>query len=105
MATQRDACAFTGEAPTRVLEAGHLYSYAQLGVHHEHGGLLLRRDIHRLFDDGWLAVDPESLRIDVANPLESYPQYARLHDQRLRADVQDSQVQWLSHHWKEHRAS
>jgi hypothetical protein len=26
--------AFTGEAPVRVLEAGHLYSYAELGVHH-----------------------------------------------------------------------
>ena len=102
---QGEICAFTGDAPARVLEAGHLYSYAQLGVHHEHGGLLLRRDVHRLFDDGWLAVDPNTLRVDVADHLERYPQYSRLHDQRLRADLRDSQVEWLGHHWTEHRAS
>lgn len=104
LASQGESCAFTGETPARVLEAGHLYSYAQLGVHHEHGGLLLRRDVHRLFDDGWLAVDPSTLRVDVADPLEGYPQYARLHDQRLRANLRDSQVEWLGHHWAEHRA-
>lgn len=38
LGAQGETCAFTGEAPARVLEAGHLYSYAELGVHHEHGG-------------------------------------------------------------------
>lgn len=32
----------------RVLEAGHPYSYGELGVHHEHCGLLVRRDVHKL---------------------------------------------------------
>lgn len=105
LSTQGQTCAFTGDAPPRVLEAGHLYSYAQLGVHHEHGGLLLRRDIHRLFDDGWLAVEPDSLRVDVDDRLEPYPQYSRLHDQRLRVDLYDNQVEWLTHHWAEHRAA
>lgn len=105
LSAQGETCAFTGDAPARVLEAGHLYSYAQLGVHHEHGGLLLRRDIHRLFDDGWLAVDPNTLRVDVADHLAPYPQYSRLHDQRLRAHLRDGHVEWLTHHWAEHRAS
>jgi len=102
---QGETCAFTGEAPTRVLEAGHLYSYAELGVHHEHGGLLLRRDIHRLFDDGWLAVDPGTLRVDVADALEAFPQYASLHDRCLQTRLRDSQIEWLARHWAEHRAS
>lgn len=105
LATQSETCAFTGETPARVLEAGHLYSYARLGVHHEHGGLLLRRDIHRLFDDGSLAVDPDHLRVDVSEDLESYPQYACLHDGRLRARLHANQVEWLARHWAEHRAS
>lgn len=105
LAAQGETCAFTGDAPTRVLEAGHLYSYAELGVHHEHGGLLLRRDIHRLFDDGWLAVDPETLKVDVAASLESFPQYASLHDRQLRTRLRDPHVEWLAHHWAEHRAS
>lgn len=98
-----DSCAFTGNAPDRVLEAGHLYSYARLGEHHEHGGLLLRRDVHRLFDDGWLAVEPSTLRVDVAPELEPYPQYARLHGQPLTVPVHDDQASWLTQHWREHR--
>lgn len=96
-------CAFTGPAPERVLEAGHLYSYAQLGTHFEHGGLMLRRDIHRLFDDGLLAVDPFHLRIDVAADLAAFPQYDRLHDERLTLPLKDAQIDWLGKHWNEHR--
>lgn len=39
-------CAITGPAPLATLEAGHLYSYADVGQHDDHGGLLLRRDVH-----------------------------------------------------------
>lgn len=102
--TQGESCAFTGDAPARVLEAGHLYSYAELGVHQEHGGLLLRRDVHRLFDDGGLAVDPDSLRVDVSDNLGTYPQYALLHGRHLHTQLKDRQIEWLSRHWLEHRA-
>lgn len=102
---QGGRCAFTGEAPVRVLDAGHLYSYAELGEHYEHGGLLLRRDIHRLFDDGSLAVDPNSLKVDVAGDLEGFPQYARLHDQRLRVELNADRAAWIEKHWAEHRES
>lgn len=103
LASQGSSCAFTGAAPERVLEAGHLYSYARLGEHHEHGGLMLRRDIHRLFDDGMLAVEPDRLRVDVAPELAEFPQYARLHDERLTLRLRDQQVDWLNRHWEEHR--
>jgi hypothetical protein len=99
-----ERCAFTGSAPDRVLEAGHLYSYARLGEHHEHGGLLLRRDVHRLFDDGWLAVDPATLKVDVSSRLGSHPQYTQLHERRLHVHLHDKQVEWLHKHWSEHRA-
>jgi DNA-directed RNA polymerase subunit RPC12/RpoP len=105
LASQGGLCAFTGAAPERVLDAGHLYSYAQLGTHHEHGGLMLRRDIHRLFDDGLLAVEPSRLRVDVADELARFPQYARLHGSALVVPLRDTQVGWLSKHWDEHRRS
>jgi hypothetical protein len=105
LAAQGSLCAFTGRAPDRVLEAGHLYSYAQLGTHFKHGGLMLRRDIHRLFDDGMLAVEPSRLRVDVAPELAKYPQYARLHDGPLTLRLRDEQVEWLGKHWIEHRAA
>ncbi len=105
LALQGETCAFTGPAPRRALEAGHLYSYARLGEHHAHGGMMLRRDIHRLFDDGLIAVDPGRLVADVSPELERYPQYARLHDAPLSIDVRDDQVDWLARHWNEHRVT
>lgn len=100
---QGGICAFTGRAPNRALEAGHLYSYANLGEHHEHGGLLLRRDIHTLFDDGAIAVDPSALRLDVADELFEYPQYRRLHHEPLAVCVRSEQVEWIDKHWLQHR--
>lgn len=104
LAAQGSTCAFTGGAHERALEAAHLYSYGELGTHYEHGGLMLRRDVHRLFDDGWLAVDPATLRLDVVADLEPYEQYARLHGERIKVDVVDEQVSWIEKHWIEHRS-
>lgn len=103
LASQGSRCAFTGDAPPNALEAGHLYSYAQLGEHVEYGGLMLRRDIHRLFDDGLLSVEPTRLRIDVAPDLSTYPQYAALHDRELTTELRTGQAEWLDRHWREHR--
>ncbi|SOC52340.1 HNH endonuclease [Ornithinimicrobium cerasi] len=103
LTAQGNVCAFTGSAPERVLEAGHLYSYAQIGTHYEHGGLMLRRDIHRLFDDGDLAVEPVNLSIDVAPRLASFAQYAQLHDRRLALSPREEQLTWLKLHWEKHR--
>lgn len=103
LAAQGSVCAFTGGAPARVLEAGHLYSYAQLGTHFKHGGLMLRRDIHRLFDDGLLAVEPSSLHISVAPALAGYSQYEKLHDKPMKLTLRDEHLDWLGKHWVEHR--
>src|SRR5690625_949427 len=100
---QGSICAFTGSAPEQVLDAGHLYSYAQLGTHFAHAGLMPRRDLHRLFDDGLLAVHPPRLRVDVAADLAKYPQYSRLHDGELTLRLREEHVEWLDKHWREHR--
>jgi hypothetical protein len=96
-------CAITGEAPPAVLEAGHLYSYASVGKHHDHGGLLLRRDIHRLFDSGQIAVDPRTMRIDVDPSLDEYRQYSDLHGRALACTIKEKQQRWLHAHWEQHR--
>lgn len=103
LSTFGNVCAFTGSAPERVLDAGHLYSYASLGEHKPHGGLMLRKDVHRLFDDGWLAVHPQTLKVDVSDSLSRFPQYARLHGRNLEVPLRDEQVGWIEQHWMEHR--
>ncbi|BAU84279.1 hypothetical protein SLA_3368 [Streptomyces laurentii] len=98
-----EACAFTGPAPAVVLEAAHLYSYAETGEHHEYGGLLLRRDIHRLFDLGHVAVDTASETLDVAPILHCYPDYMQLQGRSLAVRLRPEHKVWLDAHWLAHR--
>jgi HNH endonuclease len=62
------ACAVTGEHSLPALEASHIRSYAQDGPHEIRNGLLLRADLHRLFDTGYVTVTPD-LRLDVSGHL------------------------------------
>ncbi len=97
-------CALTGPAPPETLEAAHLYSFAALGTHQRHGGLLLRSDMHVLFDEGLLAVHPDTGRIDVAESIRKFPAYGSLHGAPIVVDLHPSQRQWLRSHWGLHRA-
>lgn len=79
-----EVCAVTGRHPREVLDAAHLYSYAARPVHEERGGLLLRKDVHRLFDSMLLTVDPDDVRAHVAPALlERYPVLGSLDGQKL----------------------
>ena len=62
------ACAVTTEHSLPVLEAAHIQPYADGGEHRVKNGLLLRTDIHRLFDRGYVTVTPE-LRFEVGTRL------------------------------------
>lgn len=54
--TFRRACAVTGEKALPTLEAAHIRPYADGGEHVIGNGLLLRSDVHRLFDRGYVPV-------------------------------------------------
>ena len=49
-------CAVTTEHSLPVLEASHIRPYALGGAHDVKNGLPLRRDLHRLFDLGYVTV-------------------------------------------------
>lgn len=77
-----NSCAVTGSAVTSVLEAAHIDRYYGDHTNHVRNGLLLRSDIHTLFDLGALTVS-ESRTIQLAPWLRD-TEYADLHDQPLR---------------------
>jgi putative restriction endonuclease len=52
-------CAITGERTLPVLDAAHIKPYSGEGTHAISNGLLLRKDLHRLFDDGYITVSPD----------------------------------------------
>jgi putative restriction endonuclease len=58
-------CAISGERVLPVLQAAHIKPYAKTGPNRVCNGLLLRSDIHTLFDRGYLTVTPE-LRVEVS---------------------------------------
>jgi len=69
-------CAVTGEKTLPVLEAAHIKPYALLGPHLVSNGILLRSDLHKLFDLGYLTVNPE-LRLEVSPRLKAEWQNGR----------------------------
>ena len=72
-------CAVTGPCPAKALEAAHLRAFSTHGTHDVDEGLLLRSDIHRLFDAGLIAVDPVTMAVVVAPAIKTkYPNYGAL---------------------------
>jgi putative restriction endonuclease len=59
-------CAMTRERTLPVLQAAHIKPYAVGGDHALSNGLLLRTDVHTLFDLGYITVSPDDKRIIVS---------------------------------------
>lgn len=53
------ACAVTHEHSVPVLEAAHIKPYSRGGEHRVSNGILLRRDLHRLYDLGYVTITPD----------------------------------------------
>jgi putative restriction endonuclease len=52
-------CAITGERTLPVLEAAHIWPFAAEKKHEVRNGILMRSDIHRLYDRGLVTVKPD----------------------------------------------
>jgi putative restriction endonuclease len=63
-------CSVSGERTLPILDAAHIRAFGAGGEHQPSNGLLLRTDIHRLFDLGYVSVD-EDLRFVVSGRLKA----------------------------------
>lgn len=54
-------CAMTGEKTLPVLDASHIKPYTKDGPHKVSNGLLLRQDIHTLFDRGYITINEDNV--------------------------------------------
>lgn len=83
-------CAVTGERTLPALEAAHIMPYAERGPHQVSNGLLLRADLHRLFDDGYVTLEQQrdSYRFIVSSRVkeefENGREYYRYHGEPLQ---------------------
>lgn len=55
----RRRCAITGERTLPALDAAHIRPFSEGGSHEASNGILMRRDIHSLFDLGYVTVSPD----------------------------------------------
>ena len=82
-------CAITGERTLPALEAAHIQPYRLGGPHAVDNGLLLRSDLHRLFDLGYLMVHPDTHELGVSarirREFENGRDYYALAGRRLAA--------------------
>jgi putative restriction endonuclease len=63
-------CAVTGERTLPVLDAAHIKPYEIVQKHEVWNGLLVRSDLHRLFDRGYVSVDPATRRLAVSKRIK-----------------------------------
>jgi putative restriction endonuclease len=80
-------CAMTQERTLPVLEAAHIRRYSAGGTHELSNGLCLRTDLHKLFDKGYIAVDPDDRHIIVSRRIreefENGRDYYQLHGRMI----------------------
>jgi HNH endonuclease len=80
-------CAFTNSPVLHVLEAAHIKPYSVGGTHAPSNGILLRQDLHTLFDRGYVTVTPTH-QIEVSSRIKEEfhngKEYYALHGQSMR---------------------
>ena len=79
-------CAVTHERTLPALEAAHIRPYGDGGEHEARNGLLLRRDIHSLFDAGYVTVTPKfqfEVSRRIREEFDNGKHYYALHGQRI----------------------
>ncbi len=77
-------CLITGCDAQDALEAAHIRPYCRDRTFHRSNGLLLRADIHTLFDLGFIAVDTRKMSVILAPVLKRTRAYKELDGKSLR---------------------
>lgn len=80
-------CVITGCKVKDLLEAAHITPYLGRVTNHTSNGLLMRSDLHTLFDCGLLAIDPETRKVVVSSKLKA-SSYSKIDGVKLRDPLQ-----------------
>ena len=81
-------CCISGESMPELLQAAHIQDYINKESNHVQNGLLLRIDLHKLFDNGLLYIDDE-YKVHIS-PLIKSEDYRKFEGQRIALPDQES---------------
>jgi HNH endonuclease len=76
-------CAISGYGLEAVLDAAHIVPYRGQATNHATNGLILRTDLHTLFDLKLIAIDFDTMRLLISPSLKN-SEYAKLQGTRVR---------------------
>jgi ribosomal protein L37AE/L43A len=93
-------CMITGLKLLDVLEAAHISPYRGTDDNHPDNGLLLRADLHTLFDLNLLGINPESLEVKF-HPKVLKTGYQKLEGRKLICSQYKPSQSALQYRWKE----
>jgi len=93
-------CMITGCELADVLEAAHIWPYRGEMDNHADNGLLLRADLHTLFDLDLVAIEPATLKVLLAPALKQITAYAPLDGQQLVLLSQRPSIEALKKRWE-----
>jgi putative restriction endonuclease len=80
-------CALTDGKVLPALDAAHIRPYADGGFHSVSNGILLRKDIHSVFDAGYATIDADYRFVvsgKIRDVFNNGNEYRRLHGQQIR---------------------
>lgn len=78
-------CVVTGTKVLEVLEAAHLQDVCNGGKYATDNGIMLRKDLHALFDRGLLMINPENMQVIIAKEIRE--DYKDLHGRTIAKTV------------------
>lgn len=94
----KDECVVTGCPLVDLLEAAHIDPYRGADDNHPGNGLLLRADVHTLFDLYLMGIDPVSFKARF-HPKALFGEYAALDGKTLFSGTKPPSIGVLAKHW------
>jgi hypothetical protein len=98
MINRWSSCALSGSNVSAILEAAHIAPYRGVKDNHTSNGLLLRVDLHRLFDKYLIGIEPDNLKVHISDKL-IHSEYAVYQDKILASDGNDLSEPALVYRW------
>jgi len=97
-------CCISGCTVSETLEGAHIDSYMARGSDNIRNGLLLRSDLHTLFDRHLIAINPDTMQVHVSKRARGAAGYEQWHGFAVRVPQEPSHrpdQAALRRHWKD----
>ena len=103
LALYDNRCVISGCETRDALQAAHIKSVSAGGTHDLRNGLILRADIHNLFDRGLFTIDERG--VVSVNSVIRDKEYRKFHGKKLQTVLQNANLKALAAHQRRHKKS